>query len=159
MPKASRHQIRECLLQSLYGRSVLGEDFDISEFVESYSDLLGHHGSEASAYFSETFSGIVSHEAQLCAVVRKYAPKFEIPMMPIVNLLPVFIAAYEMLYLECDKVPEKVSINEAIELAKSFSDDSAKNLVNGVLNSLKNDREALKAELANSTDLPKFGLF
>ena len=91
---------------------------------------------------------MVSREAELCSVVRKYAPKFEIEMMPVVNLLPIFIAGYEMLYLECDKVPERVSIDEAIELTKKFSDENSKTLVNGVLNSVKNDREALKAELA-----------
>ncbi len=110
------------------------------------------------SYFTESYEGIVSHEAQLCAVVRKFAPKFDIPMMPVVNLLPLFIASYEMLYLTCDSVPERVSIDEAIELAKKFSDDQAKTLVNGVLNSLKNDREAVKAELAASNPVT-YGIF
>lgn len=147
MKKASRHETRECLLQALYGRSVLGERFEIGNFLESYFDERFEHLA-TDAYFSETFAGVVSHEAELCSLVRKYAPKFEIEMMPVVNLLPIFIAGYEMLYLECDKVPERVSIDEAIELTKKFSDENAKTLVNGVLNSLKNDRDTLKAELA-----------
>lgn len=149
MKKASRHETRECLLQALYGRSVLRERFEIGSFLETYFDERFAHLA-TDAYFKEAFEGVVSHEAELCSVVRKYAPKFEIEMMPVVNLLPVFIAAYEMLYLECDKVPERVSIDEAIELTKRFSDENAKTLVNGVLNSVKNDRESLKASLAEN---------
>ena len=157
MKKASRHETRECLLQALYGRSVLGERFEIGTFLESYFDERFAKVATDS-YFAESYDGIVSHEAQLCAVVKKFAPKFDIPMMPVVNLLPLFIASYEMLYLECDSVPEKVSIDEAIELAKKFSDDQAKTLVNGVLNSLKNEREAVKTELAASSPVT-YGIF
>lgn len=158
MKKASRHETRECLLQALYGRSVLGDRFEIGFFLENYFDERYAHLAK-DAYFSESFSGIVAKEGELCAVVRKFAPKFEIPMMPVVNLLPIFIAAYEMLYLECDQVPERVSIDEAIELTKKFSDDNSRTLVNGVLNSLKNDREGVKAELAAAENLSKFGIF
>lgn len=56
-------------------------------------------------------------------IVKKFAPKFDISSMPLINLIPVFIASYEMLYLECDKIPYKVSIDEALELTKTYSDD------------------------------------
>jgi N utilization substance protein B len=158
MKKVSRHETRECLLQALYGRSILGERFDLGIFLESYFDER-YADISKDAYFSEAFAGIVTREGELCSVVRKFAPKFEIQMMPVVNLLPVFIAAFEMLYLECDKVPEKVSIDEAIELTKKFSDENSRTLVNGVLNSLKNDREVFKAELAAVPEVRKFGIF
>lgn len=114
--------------------------------ADYYDERFAHLASDP--YFSEMFSGIVEKEGELSAIVRKFAPKFDIPMMPVVNLLPMFIASYEMLYLRCDKVPENVSIDEAIELTKKFSDDNARMMVNGVLNSLKNGREAALAELA-----------
>lgn len=75
--------------------------------------------------------------------------------MPTVNILPIFIAAYEMLYVTVDPIPEKVSIDEAIELAKKFSDEGAKMLVNGVLNSVKNEKEAILKELASFVPVPK----
>lgn len=75
--------------------------------------------------------------------------------MPTVNILPIFIAAYEMLYIKEDPIPEKVSIDEAIELAKKFSDDGAKMLVNGVLNSVKNEKEVIILELASFNAPPK----
>lgn len=157
MKKASRHETRECLLQALYARSVLHEGFEMASFLESYFDERFTH-LIADPYFLESYAGIISRESELCAVVRKFAPKFEIPMMPVVNLLPIFIASYEMLYLECDKIPERVSINEAIELTKKFSDEQSRTLVNGVLNSLKNDCATVKAELA-SAEVPTYGIF
>lgn len=129
----------------------------MAAFLESYFDeRFSHLGSDA--YFLESFSGIVVREGELSAVVRKYAPKFDIHMMPVVNLLPIFIAAYEMLYLECDQVPERVSIDEAIELTKKFSDEQSRTLVNGVLNSLKNEKASLKAELSEKEN-PAHGIF
>lgn len=61
--------------------------------------------------------------------------------MPVINLIPIFIATYEIMYLTCDQIPYKVSIDEALELAKTYSDDQGRILVNGILNSLK-DRKA-----------------
>jgi N utilization substance protein B len=49
------------------------------------------------------------------------------------------LAVYEMLFEE--KIPNSVSINEAIELTKKFDDPKAKAFVNGVLNSVKNELE------------------
>ena len=49
------------------------------------------------------------------------------------------LAVYEMLFE--DKIPNSVSINEAVELTKKFDDPKAKAFVNGVLNSVKNEIE------------------
>jgi N utilization substance protein B len=97
------------------------------------------------------FIGVIDKEAELLTIIHKYAPKFDITTMPVWNLLPIMIASYEMLYLTMDAIPEKVSINEGIELAKLFSDDTARTMVNGVLNTLKDERatilESIKTEL------------
>ncbi|MFZ4461180.1 MAG: transcription antitermination protein NusB [Patescibacteria group bacterium] len=146
MRKLSRREVREFLLQALYARSVLGTDFSLENFASSYyespvGDAL------VDAYFLDMYEGIVVQEGTLLQIVKMYAPKFDITIMPLVNLLPIFIGAYEMLYLKADQVPEKVSINEAVELAKKFSDDGARELVNGVLNSLKDQKNDILATL------------
>ena len=51
------------------------------------------------------------------------------------------LATYEMLF--CDDIPYSVSIHEAIELTKKFDDPKARAFVNGVLNSVKDELEAL----------------
>lgn len=108
----------------------------------------------ADAYYVEAFEGIQREEGYLLQIVAQYAPKFDADIMPIINILPIFIAAYEMLYLKCDQVPEKVSINEAVELAKRFSDDGAREMINGVLNKLKDEKLTIL-----STIVPRKKLF
>ncbi len=76
--------------------------------------------------------------------------------MPVTNLLPIMIASYEMLYLTMDTIPEKVSINEGIELAKMFSDDTARTMVNGVLNALKDDKTTIVEIIKTDTLAPRF---
>lgn len=139
MRKLTRREIREFLLQSLYAKSILGDLYNPTDFAASYYTSPVDQAF-ADAYYVEAFDGIQEKEGILLQIVTQYAPKFDANIMPIVNLLPIFIAAYEMLYLKCDQVPEKVSINEAVELAKRFSDDGAREMINGVLNKLKDDK-------------------
>lgn len=63
-----------------------------------------------------------------------------------------------MLYLT-EEIPAKVSINEGIELAKIYSDDSAKKIVNGVLNKLYENIDSLKMELSKIEPDTSFSLF
>lgn len=139
MRKLTRREIREFLLQSLYAKSILKDAYNPTEFASSYYTSPVDQ-SFGDAYYVESFAGIQQEEGMLLQIVAHYAPKFDADIMPIINLLPIFIAAYEMLYLKCDTVPENVSINEAVELAKRFSDDGAREMVNGVLNKLKDEK-------------------
>ncbi len=146
MSKISRPKTRRFLLQALYSQIHLGAGFDKASFVDAYFDEE-YAGSIDMKYFDEAFPGIIEREWELNHIIIKFAPKFDVDSMPVGNLLPIFIAAYEMLYLTCDKVPVNVSIDEALELAKMYSDDKGRILVNGVLNSLKNNVESVKEEL------------
>lgn len=146
MRKLTRREIREFLLQSLYAKSILGESYDPMEFAMSYYSSPVDQAF-ADAYYVEAFEGIQREEGSLLQIVAQYAPKFDADIMPIINILPIFIAAYEMLYLKCDQIPEKVSINEAVELAKRFSDDGAREMVNGVLNKLKDEKSTVLADI------------
>jgi hypothetical protein len=71
--------------------------------------------------------------------------------MSLLYVLPIYIALAEMFFLH-EEIPAKVSINEAIELAKIFSDDPVKKIVNGVLNNVFNDYEKLSNEI-NSIEI------
>jgi len=77
---------------------------------------------------------ILDKQDVLLAIIAKYAPKFDIDTMLKTNILSLMIAITEMLYLS-EEIPAKVSIDEAISLAKYYGDDMSKNIVNGVLHS------------------------
>ncbi len=139
MIKVSRRKTRSYLLQALYARSINGVHFQENSFLQTFFDEAMENSIDL-PYFQAMFTGVIEKEAELLTIIHTYAPKFDITTMPIGNLLPIMIASYEMLYLAIDTIPEKVSINEAVELAKIFSDDTARTMVNGVLNAVKDDK-------------------
>lgn len=80
------------------------------------------------------FTTIIEKQDEILEIIVSYAPKFDLDTMLKTNILALSIAISEMLYLT-EEIPAKVSINEAIELAKYYGDDTSKNIVNGILNS------------------------
>ncbi|MDD2487423.1 MAG: transcription antitermination factor NusB [Candidatus Gracilibacteria bacterium] len=145
MQKISRHKTRSCVFQALYSKIYLKDSFSKESFVDSFfdegSDFVDHK------YFDEVFAGVQDNETRLLYVINKYAPRFDIGSMPTINIIPILIAGYEMLYIKCDTIPEKVSIDEALELTKEFSDGAARSFVNGVLNSLKENKVSILKEI------------
>ena len=93
--------------------------------------------------FSEGLvKGVVQHEPELDALIRKFAPAFPIEQMAIIDKGILRLAIFEILF--GGKTPPKVAINEAIELAKDFAGDSSPRLINGVLGSLTAERQVTK---------------
>jgi N utilization substance protein B len=76
-------------------------------------------------------------------VISEYAPKFEVNKMSLTYILPIYIALAEIFYFE-EEIPIKVSVNEAIEIAKTYSDDAGRRIVNGILNKVMENYEELK---------------
>jgi transcription antitermination protein NusB len=143
MRKLTRRETREFLLQMLYARSVSGPTFDATLFATSYYTLPVVQAFE-DPYFMDVYAGIQREEGVLLAIFEHFAPKFEVDIMPLINLLPICIGTYEMLYLTSEEMPEKVAINEAIELAKRFSDDGSRELVNGVLGKVRDEKSTIR---------------
>ena len=73
----------------------------------------------------------MEHKKDLDTLIGKYATNWKVSRMPIVDRNILRAGAYELLWL--DEVPAKVTVNEAIELARDFGDDEAVKFVNGIL--------------------------
>jgi N utilization substance protein B len=74
---------------------------------------------------------VVEHQKELDALIGKYATNWTVSRMPVVDRNILRAGVYELLWL--DDVPAKVTMDEAIELAKRFGDDEASKFVNAVL--------------------------
>lgn len=109
-------------------------------------------------YFSEMQSIILDKEPIFITFIERYAPKFKIENMSLLYVLPVYIALAEMFFLK-EEIPVKVSINEAVELAKIYSDDPVKKIVNGILNNVMKDYEKLVLELPSINPENSFSFF
>ena len=86
---------------------------------------------EAVAYARYLVSGVQEHHAEIDELIDRYADRWTIERMPMVDRNVVRMAAFELLWSE--DVPVAVAINEAVELAKAFSTDDSGRFVNGLL--------------------------
>jgi N utilization substance protein B len=87
--------------------------------------------SEALAYAHRVVAGVQEHHADLDLLISRYADRWAIERMPVIDRTITRIALFELLWGE--DVPVAVAINEAVELAKSFSTDDSGRFVNGLL--------------------------
>jgi N utilization substance protein B len=95
--------------------------------------------------------GVIAEREELDRVIGSSGSNWRIDRMPIVDRNILRAAVYELLRMA--DVPAKVSVNEAIELAKRFADDETRRFVNGVLDQVLKTDARLKAkreELADS---------
>ncbi|OQA72397.1 MAG: hypothetical protein BWY35_01440 [Firmicutes bacterium ADurb.Bin248] len=111
---------------------------------DTYTDILDKSDIEEQpteddlAYAQEVLSGIREHAEEIDALIRELAINWSIERMPRVDLSILRVAIYEMLYL--DDIPESVSINEAVELAKRFGGERSSAYINGMLGTLSKRR-------------------
>lgn len=94
-------------------------------------DDLDDPGPDSIAYAEVLVTGVQDHQADLDELISRYAEGWTIDRMPVVDRTLVRMAAFEVLW--GDDVPVAVAINEAVELAKSFSTDDSGRFVNGLL--------------------------
>lgn len=143
----SRSRTRRFLLQSLYTRAIAGmpvsKDAAFFDEIERIDD----------DYVALLETAILDNEGKLLATIYEAAPKYDIKTLPLVNALILLICLAEMLIVCPDDVPPRVSVNEAIELAKRYSDDASKNLINGILNTIFGKLDDYKTTFATRKPL------
>ena len=113
----TRHSAEEVLARLVYDETVDEQTYD---------------------FVSALVYGVLEHRRQFDSTISRHAPSFPVDTMAVVDRNIIRLALYEMLY-QVD-TPEKVSINEAIELAKEYGADSSPRLVNGILGAASGTR-------------------
>ena len=136
----SRKKSRKLLFQKLY--SLTFNDLNEVLFNEAFFEWVFTFEIDTK-YIDEMIKIILKNEDFLIFIVRKYSPKFDIKSMNIVYILPILIWLAEMFFLN-EEIPAKVSINEAVELSKTYWSDSAKKIVNWLLNKVYENFDELK---------------
>jgi N utilization substance protein B len=90
-------------------------------------------GLEEVDFIWQLADGVVKHMAEIDKIIEKAAPEWPMHQIAIIDRNVLRIGLYELLYADKEEVPPKVAINEAIELAKTFSGQTSGKFVNGVL--------------------------
>ena len=83
-------------------------------------------------------NGVMDKEEELIELANKYLNNWNINRLGIVDAAILKIAIYEILYTD---TPDKVCIDEAIELSKDFSDEKVVGMINGVLDKIYHTKE------------------
>jgi len=136
----SRHQARERALQILF-------QYDIHGRPGLWLDVFWEKNEatdDVKTFAERLVAGVMEKKTELDALIGKYATNWKISRMPIVDRNILRAGVYELLWM--DDVPAKVTVNEAIELAKSFGDDDASKFVNGILDQVLNKELTLAAK-------------
>jgi transcription antitermination factor NusB len=112
-----------------------------AEVLDAVGRFLEQSGAEAEVrrFARELVDGCWAHRDELDARIAAVAENWEIRRMAVVDRNVLRLASYELLFV--DDVPPKVSINEAIDLAKRYSTADSGGFVNGIL-----DRIRMQAE-------------
>lgn len=153
--KFNRKKSRKLLYQEIFANTFW--EVDLIEFYNSFFDEVFTFERDED-YLLEMNKIIRYYEWFFIYIIKKYSPKFDFDKMSIVNIIPIYIALAEMFFLS-EEIPWKVSVNEAVEVAKVYWDDSAKKIVNWVLNKVLHDTEELDKIKENFTNTNSYSIF
>ena len=98
------------------------------------------------AFAQPLIDGMVEHQPEIDERIARYTENYDLNRISPVDRAVLRLAIFELLHR--DDIPPVVSINEAIDLSKQFSNADAKRFINGILDRLKGQlgRDARKAE-------------
>ncbi|MGH7256119.1 MAG: transcription antitermination factor NusB [Nitrospirales bacterium] len=138
----NRRQARELALQILFQWDIHGNtDHWLADFWEK-QDV----DPEVRAFTDCLVDGVMARRADLDREIGDQASNWKVSRMPIVDRNILRAAVFEL--LEVSEVPAKVTVNEAIELAKRFADEEGKAFVNGILDAILKRHPKLEAKRA-----------
>ncbi len=130
---ANRHLSRSVVLQTLFEWDIRQLSADVARDALRRNAAEFAPGAADLPFMEDLLVGSVSRRNDLDLVIEKAAPEWPLARIAPVDRNVLRLGLYELLFADREKVPAKVAINEAIELAKSFGGDNSGRFVNGVL--------------------------
>ncbi len=132
MKVLTRSGARELAFQSLYANDT-GENRNSITF-ERIVEANGYQGTNL-IFARKLVEGVSNHLVEINDKISEFATAFPLGDMPPVDRAILRLAVYELLFdtLESENTPERVAINEAVNMAKKFGAESSGRFVNGVL--------------------------
>jgi N utilization substance protein B len=129
-----RTRARECALQILYQLEINPEPMD--ELLQGFwaSEEQKDVTSDMREFAETTVQGTLANKDEIDKLVDRYADNWAISRMAAIDRNILRYATYELLY-QAD-IPPKVTINEAVNLAKKFSQEESGKFVNGILDKI-----------------------
>lgn len=143
-----RTQSRRLALQWLYKADLTG-----NWETRDLGDYLGLRGDPAEVRLraKEIVEGVIARKKDLDAQISATAENWHIDRMATIDRNVLRLAAWELIFTD---TPGPVILNEAVELAKSFSTEHSGAFVNGILDRIRPEREKLRAAMESRPATP-----
>jgi len=136
LARESRHRAREVALQMLYqwevGRVSMHE---VLQTFWSHPPEGSPLTDDLRTFATSLATGTAEHVAEIDPLIVDAAEHWRIERMNVLDRLILRLAVYEFLHQA--ETPGKVIINEALELARSFSADDSVRFINGILDAIR----------------------
>lgn len=125
----TRSELRKKIMTILYQMAV----FDKNKIDYNIDDLIKENIAIDNEFVKEIVYGTITYKNEIDNLANKYMKDWTIDRLGFTDIAILRMAIYELIY---STTPDIVVINEAIELAKTYSDDKVVKLINGVLDKI-----------------------
>lgn len=129
----NRSELRQKCMTILYQIEIYNKNhipYNVDEVINEVSKVDNE-------FIKEIVYGVITYESELDKIANKYLNGWTIDRLGNTDKAILRIGIFELLYT---KTPEVVAINEAVELAKTYSDDSVRKMINGVLDKVYHNK-------------------
>ncbi|EEO3731965.1 transcription antitermination factor NusB [Listeria monocytogenes] len=118
-----RREAREKALQALFQIEL--NEMSLDQAIKNIME------DEQDDYMEKLVEGVMANKAEIDAIIEPNSDNWRMDRLSKVDLSLLRLSVYEIKYL--DDVPNRVSLNESIEIAKIYSDEKSSKFINGVL--------------------------
>ena len=130
----SRSEFRKKIMTILYQISIYEKnkiEYNIDNVIKEVMPIDNE-------FVKEIVHGVIEHKEKIDELANKYLNKWTIDRLGNTDGAILRMGIYEMIYTE---TPNVVAINEAIELAKTYSDDDVRKMINATMDKINKDQE------------------
>ncbi len=132
-----RTKARECALQILYQVDITGGD--AASAIKDFLETKGKFEDSVKDFTRSLVMGTRKKLKRIDSVISKCATNWQLDRMAKVDRNILRLSTFELLFVA--DIPDKVSINEAVEMAKKFGDEDSSKFVNGVLDKIAKEEK------------------
>ena len=128
----NRSELREIIMKVIYQTYILENtknEYDVNRLIKEQIEVEND-------FINNCVEGIIKKQKEINKLANKYMNNWTIDRLNKVDKAILSLAIYELMYTD---TPSVVAINEAIELAKDYSDDDVRKMINGALDAYYHD--------------------
>lgn len=133
MEQLNRSELRKIIMTALYQINV----YDANKMKYNVDDVIKENLEIENEFVKEVVHGVLENKAAIDEKANEYLSGWKITRLGNTDQAILRMGIFELLYT---KTPEVVAINEAIELAKAYSDDDVRKMINGVLDKIYHNK-------------------